>query len=175
MMVVAVISVDTYPFLVFLDLTCGYRKMIQEQMFSGCTVPPDIKETELGGSNQEVSLSSGKIPGQFYAMQCMEVCPRAISSGVDISVVWVLFVATDQFSLRVKNLLQGLVFHKLTAYLSVSIPFYFSFCLPYSMNYGHTGIFPSTFVPPVPGIKNSILDSVLKLNPVKRKKINVET
>ena len=33
-----------------------------------------------------------------------------------------------------------------------------------------TGIFPSTFVPLVPGVKNSILDSVLKLNPVKRKK-----
>ena len=31
-------------------------------------------------------------------------------------------------------------------------------------------VFPSTFVRPVPGVKNSILDSVLKLNPVKRKK-----
>ena len=34
----------------------------------------------------------------------------------------------------------------------------------------HAGIFPSTFVPLVPWFKNSILDSVLKLNPVKRKK-----
>ena len=38
-----------------------------------------------------------------------------------------------------------------------------------------SGIFPSTFVPPVPGVKNSILDSVLKLNSVKRKKINIKT
>ena len=37
------------------------------------------------------------------------------------------------------------------------------------------GIFPSTFVSLVPGVKNSILDSVLKLNPVKRKKPNVKT
>ena len=29
-------------------------------MFSGCTVPPDSKETKLGSSNQEASLSAGK-------------------------------------------------------------------------------------------------------------------
>ena len=28
-------------------------------MFSGCTVPPDSKETELGSSNQEASPSAG--------------------------------------------------------------------------------------------------------------------
>ena len=33
-----------------------------------------------------------------------------------------------------------------------------------------SGMFPSTFVPLVPGVKNSIMDPVLKLNPVKRKK-----
>ena len=38
------------------------------------------------------------------------------------------------------------------------------------IKHGSSGIFPSTFVPLVPGVKNSILDSVLKLNPVKRKK-----
>ena len=44
------------------------------------------------------------------------------------------------------------------------------------LNSAHqAGIFPSTFVPPVPRVKNSILDSVLKLNPVKRKKINIKT
>ena len=41
---VAVISVDAYPFVVF----------------SGCTVLPDSKETEFGSSNQEVSPSAGK-------------------------------------------------------------------------------------------------------------------
>ena len=39
-------------------------------MFSGCTVPPDSKETELGSSNQEVSPSGSK---------------NSISGGVDIS------------------------------------------------------------------------------------------
>ena len=29
-------------------------------MFSGCTVPPDSKETELGSSNWEASPSAGK-------------------------------------------------------------------------------------------------------------------
>ena len=29
-------------------------------MFSGCTVLPDSKETELGSSNQEASPSAGK-------------------------------------------------------------------------------------------------------------------
>ena len=29
-------------------------------MFSGCTVPLDSKEAELGGSDQEASPSSGK-------------------------------------------------------------------------------------------------------------------
>ena len=45
---VAVISVDAYLFLVFSDLTCHLE--IQEYVFSGCTVPPDSKETELGSS-----------------------------------------------------------------------------------------------------------------------------
>ena len=29
-------------------------------MFSGCTVPPDSKETEPGSSDQEASLSANK-------------------------------------------------------------------------------------------------------------------
>ena len=29
-------------------------------MFSGCTLRPDSKETKLGSSNQEASLSAGK-------------------------------------------------------------------------------------------------------------------
>ena len=44
-----------------------------------------------------------------------------------------------------------------------------------SICFSSTRIFPSTFVPPVSGVKNSILDSVLKFSPVKRKKINVKT
>ena len=53
-------------------------------MFSGCTVSPDSKDTELGSSNQEASPSAGKntrivlVPGP-----------------------WVSFVMTDEFSVRV--------------------------------------------------------------------------
>ena len=32
-------------------------------MFSGCTVPPDSKETKLESSNQEASPSAGKNTG----------------------------------------------------------------------------------------------------------------
>ena len=57
-------------------------------MFSGCTVPPDSKETELGSSNQKASPSAGKNTG-VVLVPCprMEVCPTAISSGVDIAEV----------------------------------------------------------------------------------------
>ena len=38
-------------------------------MFSGCTVPPNSKETELGSSGQEASPSAGKkTRGSFSAM-----------------------------------------------------------------------------------------------------------
>ena len=44
------ISVHAYPFLAFSDLTCHLEDI--GQVFSGCTVPPDSKETELGSSDQ---------------------------------------------------------------------------------------------------------------------------
>ena len=54
-------------------------------MFSGCTVPPDSKETELGSSDQEASPSAGKNTGivlvPCHAWKCV---PTAIFSGVDI-------------------------------------------------------------------------------------------
>ena len=53
---VAVISVDAYPFLAFSGLTC----CLEDKVFSGCAVPPDSKETELGSSNQEASPSAVK-------------------------------------------------------------------------------------------------------------------
>ena len=58
-------------------------------MFSGCTVPPDSKETELGSSDQEASPSAGKNT-RVVLVPCsrMEVrSPTAISGGVDISEV----------------------------------------------------------------------------------------
>ena len=54
-------------------------------MFSGHTVLPDSKETELGSSNQEASPSAGKNNG-VVLLPCsrMECVPTAISSGADI-------------------------------------------------------------------------------------------
>ena len=53
-------------------------------MFSGCTVLPDNKETELGSSNQHASSSAGKNTGivlvPCHAWKCV---PTTISSGVD--------------------------------------------------------------------------------------------
>ena len=78
-------------------------------MFSGCTVPPDSKETELGSSDQQVSLSVGKNVGivlvPFSAMLRMEVWPYSFFwrcryfQGPCVS-----FVTTDKFSLRVKKI-----------------------------------------------------------------------
>ena len=57
-------------------------------MFSGCTVPPDSKETELGSSNQNASPSAGKNTG-VVLVPCSrtEMRPTAISGGADISEV----------------------------------------------------------------------------------------
>ena len=54
---VTVISVDTYPFLAFSDLTCHFE---DTGVFSGCTLPPDSKGTELGSGDQEASSSAVK-------------------------------------------------------------------------------------------------------------------
>ena len=75
-------------------------------MFSGCTVLPDSKETERGSSDPEASPSAGKNTGVVLvpcsAWKCV---PTTISGGVDIS--------------EGQKLLQGLVPHGLTAYLSI--------------------------------------------------------
>ena len=71
---VAVISLDGYPVLVFSGLTC----LLGDTGigFSGCTVLPDSKETKLGSSDQEASPSVGKETG-VVSVSClsMEVCP----------------------------------------------------------------------------------------------------
>ena len=57
-------------------------------MFSGCTVPADSKETELGSSNEEASPSAGKCTGILLVPCHVWKCvPTAISGGVDISEV----------------------------------------------------------------------------------------
>ena len=49
---------DAYLLSAFPDLTCHLEDA--GMVFSGCTVPPDSKETELGSSDQEASPSAGK-------------------------------------------------------------------------------------------------------------------
>ena len=57
-------------------------------MFSGCTVPPDNKEAELGSSDQEASPSASKNTGVVLVPCRVWKCvPTAISGGVDISEV----------------------------------------------------------------------------------------
>ena len=57
-------------------------------MFSGCTGPPNSKETKLESSNQEASSLAGKntkiVLVQYGAWMCV---PTAISGGVDINEV----------------------------------------------------------------------------------------
>ena len=57
-------------------------------MFSGCTVPPDSKKTELGSSHQEAFPAAVKNTGTVLVPCCAWKCvPTAISDGVDISEV----------------------------------------------------------------------------------------
>ena len=66
-------------------------------MFSGCTVPPDSKETELGSSNQEASPSAGKNTG-VVLVSCSRMEVRSYSYFREVP--WVSFVTIDEFSLR---------------------------------------------------------------------------
>ena len=79
----AVVSADAYSFLAFSDLSpWGYRN----RCFSGCTVPPDSKETKLGSSDQEASPSADKNTGiLFVPCRAWKCIPTAISDGVNIS------------------------------------------------------------------------------------------
>ena len=49
--------------LFLLSQTSPVTLKIQEQVFSGCAVPPDSEETELGSSNQEACPSAAKNMG----------------------------------------------------------------------------------------------------------------
>ena len=75
MLVVAVISVNAYLFFL-LSQTWPVTLRIQEEVFSGCNVPPDSKETELGSSDREASPSAGKNTSVVLVpCSCMEVPP----------------------------------------------------------------------------------------------------
>ena len=75
-------------------------------MFSGCTVPPDSKETELGSSDQEASPSAGKNTG-LVLVSCshMEVRPYSYFGCCGYFLcLWVSFVMADEFSVRVTKI-----------------------------------------------------------------------
>ena len=121
MLVVAVIGVDAYPFLAFSDLICHLEDTGMDVLFSGCNVLSDSKETQLGSRNQQASPSAGKntriVLVPCWAWKCILT---AISDGEDISKVpgcHLLWQMSSQWDS--KKLLQRLVFHELTAYLSV--------------------------------------------------------
>ena len=72
-------------------------------MFSGYTVLPDSKETELESSNQEASPSAGKNTGVVLVpCLCMEVHSYSCFWWCGyFRGPWVSFVKTDEFSVRV--------------------------------------------------------------------------
>ena len=81
---------------------------------------PDSKETELGSSDQEASPSAGKNTGVVLAPNPWKWILTATSSGVDISEVPRCHLFQQMSSQRgSQKLLQGLMSHKLTAYLSI--------------------------------------------------------
>ena len=83
-------------------------------------MPPNSKETKLGSSNQEASPSVGKNTGiVLVPCNAWKIVPKSISRGVDISENPSCHLLWHEFSVRVTKLLQGLVSHELTAYLSV--------------------------------------------------------
>ena len=117
MLVAAVLSVDAYPFSAF--QTWPVTLKIQKQMFSGCTVPSDSKDTKLGSSSQEAFPSAGKNSGVVLCHTWK--CIPAISSGVQIFKVPACHLLCQMGSQwGSQKLLQGLVSLKLLAYHSIS-------------------------------------------------------
>ena len=77
---VAVINVNAYPFLTFLDLTCHLEDKGIGAFWLHC--PPVSKEIKLGSSAQETSASAGKnIRVVLVPWKCGLT---SISVGVDI-------------------------------------------------------------------------------------------
>ena len=117
-LVVAVISVDAYPLLVFSYLTCHLEDMgigDRYRCFLVALCPLMVRRPNLeGSSNQEASPWAGKNPGVVLVpCSLMEVHSYHYSWGL-----WVSFVMTDD-QWGSQKLLQQLVSHELTAYLSI--------------------------------------------------------
>ena len=90
-------------------------------MFSCSTVQPDSKETKLGNSNQEASPSASTNTGiVLVSCSTWKCITKANSSGVEISEIPGCHLVRQMSSqLGSQKLLQGLISHELTAYLSV--------------------------------------------------------
>ena len=114
-------------------------------MFSGCAVLSDITNTELGSSNQEVYLSAGKITGVDLVSCCAwKLVPTAISGSVDISEApGCHFLQQIISQWGSQKLLQGLVSHELTAYLSFFDPFLTKWIMAILSNEWKPGTFES--------------------------------
>ena len=102
-------------------------------MFSDCTMPPDSKETKRRNSNLEASPSVSKNNKvNLVPCSCMEVHPYSYFRwsgyfwGPWASLLWQM--SSEWGS---QKLIQGLVFHELTAYLSVFNLFYLNQLWPY--------------------------------------------
>ena len=107
---VAVISVDTYPFLAFSDLTSHLENR------NKCFLA-DSKGTKLRRSDQEASPSAGKNAGiVLVPCRAWKCFPTAIYSGVDISKVPGCHSLKQMCSQWGS---QRLVSHKFIAYLPV--------------------------------------------------------
>ena len=105
-------------------------------MFSGCTVSPDSKKNKLGSSDQEASLSASKIT-EVVLVPCTlwKGTPKAISGGMDISEVPGCHLLRQMSSQSgSQKLLQGLMSHELTAYLSFFTYFITQWINPLSVN-----------------------------------------
>ena len=120
MLVVAVISVDDYPFWAFSDLTCHLQDSGIGVFWLHCL--PDSKETELGKSDQEASLSAGNNIGVVLVPCSWWKCvpTTAVSGGVNISEVPGCHLLQQmRAQCGWQKLPQGLLPHELTAYLSI--------------------------------------------------------
>ena len=82
-------------------------------MFSGCTVPPDRKKTELRSSDQETSPSAGKNIGVVlvpcYAWTCVSTAVSSLVNTSEIPGCHLLQQMSSQSGSQ--KLLQELVSH----------------------------------------------------------------
>ena len=111
----------TGAYLFWLSQTWPVTLMIQQYVFSGCTVPPNSKETKLGSSDQEASPSAGKNTRvDLLPWQAWKCVPTATFGGVGISDLpryHLLRQMSSQWGSQ--NFFQELVSNELTTYLSV--------------------------------------------------------